>query len=209
MAITLQQHGMLVVLSSPSGGGKSSVCRALLSSDPQLEYSTSVTSRPKRGDEVNGRDYHFVEEDEFVRLIQQGVFYEWAKVHNNYYGTRRDLVDAKLAAGKDIVLDLDVVGGLNIKKANEGAVLVFILPPSFEVLEKRLRCRATDCEEVIQTRLRNARNEVNFAMKYDYVVVNEDLEQTIQVIRRIIDAERHSATHQVIMVSGADEELRA
>ncbi|MCX7018011.1 MAG: guanylate kinase, partial [Candidatus Sumerlaeota bacterium] len=163
MTIHLEHQAMLIVLSSPSGGGKSSICRALLVSGPNLEYSISMTSRPPRGDEANGRAYHFVTVEEFERRIEQGHFYEWALVHDNYYGTPRDYADEKLARGKDVVLDLDVVGGLNLKKATNRAVLVFILPPSFEVLEDRLRGRKTDSEAEIQKRLRNARMELDFA----------------------------------------------
>jgi len=169
-----------------------------------LGYSVSVTSRAQRSDEVEGRDYYFVSEDDFHRMISEGAFYEWAKVHGNFYGTRRDLVDAKLKQGMDVVLDLDVVGGLNIKKMNDQAVLVFVLPPSLKVLEQRLRSRNTDNEDVIQTRLRNARMEIQFAQKYDYALVNEDLNQTIAIIRQIIDAERHSAKHQVVEITGED-----
>jgi guanylate kinase len=204
MPIELEPEGILIVLSSPSGGGKSSVCRALLASDPNLEYSVSVTSRPPRNGEVNGSDYQFVSAEEFNAFIEAGVFYEWAKVHDNYYGTRRDVIDEKLARGKDVVLDLDVVGGLNIKKLNDKAVLVYVLPPSLEVLEERLRNRATDDEAVIQKRLNNARHEINFAQKYDYAVINDDLDKTIAVIRRIIDSERHSSRHQKVKIAGED-----
>lgn len=195
---------MLIILSSPSGGGKSSICRALLDSDPRLGYSVSVTSRPQRHDEVDGRDYHFVSEAEFHDLISRDLFYEWAKVHGNFYGTRKDLVDAKLQAGQDVVLDLDVVGGLNIKKLNDRALLIFVLPPSLQILEERLRNRNTDNDEVIQIRLRNARNEIHFAQKYDYAVVNEDLTQTIAIIRKIVDAERHASAHQKVLITGED-----
>lgn len=207
MPIALQPEGMLIILSSPSGGGKSSICRALLDADPRLEYSISVTSRPRRGTEEEGREYYFVSDDEFTRLIGEGAFYEWAKVHGNFYGTRRDLVDAKVQEGQDVVMDLDVVGGLNIKKLNDKAVLIFVLPPSLKILEYRLRGRNTDNEEVIQTRLRNARMEINFAQKYDYAVVNEDLSQTISIIRQIIDAERHSSRHQQVLITGEDATL--
>ena len=206
MPITLEPEGMLIVLSSPSGGGKSTVARALLQSDPNLGYSISTTSRPPRGDEVTGREYHFVDEEQFRSLIDGGAFYEWARVHDNYYGTRRDLVDAQLAAGRDVVLDLDVTGGLNIKKLNAKAVLIYILPPSLTVLEQRLRRRATDGEEVIRKRLRNARMEIHFAEQYDYAVVNEEIEQTLAAILRIIDAERHSSRHQKVRITGEDSE---
>lgn len=204
MAISLEPEGTLIILSSPSGGGKSSICRALLDSDPRLGYSVSVTSRPRRRDEVDSRDYHFVSEEEIHDLISKDLFYEWAKVHGNYYGTRKDLIDAKLAAGQDVVLDLDVVGGLNIKKLNDKALLIFVLPPSLAVLEERLNKRNTDKDEIIQLRLRNARNEIHFAQKYDYAVVNEDLTQTIAIIRKIIDAERHSSKHQKVIITDED-----
>jgi guanylate kinase len=204
MPISLKPQGILIILSSPSGGGKSSICKALLGSDNRLCYSVSVTSRAQRGHEVEGRDYHFVSEEEFHRLIGTESFYEWARVHGNFYGTQRELVDQKLEAGMDVVLDLDVQGGLNIKKLNDKAVLIFVLPPSLKVLEQRLRGRNTDQEEIIQTRMRNARLEIPFAQKYDYVVVNEDLEQTIGIIRKIIDAERHSSKHQTIIMTGED-----
>lgn len=204
MPISLKPQGMLIILSSPSGGGKSSICKALLGADCRLGYSVSVTSRAQRGHEVDGRDYYFVSEEEFNRLIAAESFYEWARVHGNFYGTRRDLVDAKITNGMDVVLDLDVQGGLNIKKLNDKAVLIFVLPPSLKVLEQRLRGRNTDDEAVIQTRMRNARLEIPFAHKYDYVVVNEDLEQTIAIIRKIVDAERYSSKHQTIVMTGED-----
>jgi guanylate kinase len=145
-----------------------------------------------------------VTEEEFHKQIAADRFYEWARVHGNFYGTRRDLVDEKINSGKDVVLDLDVQGGLNIKKQNDRAVLIFVLPPSLKILAERLRGRNTDEEEVIQHRLRNAKLEINFAQKYDYVVVNEDLDHTIAVIRKIIDAERHSSLHQTVMITGED-----
>lgn len=202
--IHTETKGILVVLSSPSGGGKSSICRALLESDPKLGYSISVTSRPRRIDEVEGKDYHFVTEDDFSKLIAKDAFYEWARVHGNFYGTPRDLVDAQLAAGKDVVMDLDVNGGLAIKKLNDAAVLIFVLPPSIAVLNERLRRRNTDGDEVILRRLANARTEIHFAQKYDYVVVNENLQLTIEVIKRIVHSERYSSKHQVVHITGED-----
>ncbi len=206
MPITLQSQGMLIVLAAPSGGGKSTVARALLESDSQLAYSISTTTRPPRHDELDGIHYNFVTEEEFRDLIAADAFYEWARVHDNFYGTRRDVVDARLAQGVDVVMDLDVTGSLNVKKANLGAVLIFILPPSFAVLEERLRRRGTDDEAVILKRLRNARMEVHFAEKYDYVVVNDEIEKTISTIRLIVEAERHSANHQTMTISDEDVE---
>ena len=198
----INEKGMLIILSSPSGGGKSSVAKALLASDKNLTYSVSITSRPPRGDEVHGKDYYFCSEEDFFKLIREDAFYEWAKVHDNYYGTLRSTVDDQLDGGKDVVLDLDVVGGLNIKKANPQAVLVYIVPPSFEILETRLRARQTDTEEQILKRLRNAKNELNFVGKYDYAVLNEDLEETIMMIRKIIESERHSTKHSQMITLG-------
>jgi guanylate kinase len=195
---------MLIVLAAPSGGGKSTVARALLESDSQLAYSISTTTRPPRHDELDGIHYNFVTEEKFRDLIAADSFYEWARVHDNFYGTRRDVVDARLAQGVDVVMDLDVTGSLNVKKANLGAVLIFILPPSFAVLEERLRRRGTDDEAVILKRLRNARMEVHFAEKYDYVVVNDEIEKTISTIRLIVEAERHSANHQTMTISDED-----
>lgn len=204
MPIFTESQAILIVLSSPSGGGKSTICRALLESNQDMEYSVSVTSRPPRGDERDGMHYQFVSEGEFHELIEKGAFYEWAKVHDNLYGTRKDVVEEKLARGKCVVMDLDVIGGLNIKKANEKAVLIFVLPPSLKVLEERLRRRNTDEEKIIQKRLRNARHEINFAAKYDYVVVNEDLQKTIEIICQIVHSERYSSRHQTVRITGED-----
>ncbi|MGB9692165.1 MAG: guanylate kinase, partial [Candidatus Sumerlaeaceae bacterium] len=161
-------------------------------------------SRPPRPGEVDGRDYWFVSEEEFLRLIEQNAFYEWARVHDNYYGTRRDLVEEKLARGRDVVMDLDVVGGLTIKKLCDRSVLIYVLPPSLKVLEARLRARGTDSEPVIQKRLRNARHEINFAEKYDFVVINDDLDHTVTIIRRIIEAQRHASRNQRVKITGED-----
>jgi guanylate kinase len=207
MPIELIPEGMLIILSSPSGGGKSSICRALLAADPRLDYSMSTTSRLPRGDEQDGREYNFVSDSHFMDMVADNRFYEWARVHGNLYGTRRDLVDQKLAMGKDVVLDIDVTGGLNIKKITEKAVLIFVLPPSMDVLEQRLRARNTDRKEEIDRRLQNARNEIWFAQKYDYAVVNTDLQATIETIRKIIEAERHSSRHQRVHITGADSVL--
>ena len=204
MPIVVKPEGMLIVLSSPSGGGKSSVCQALLRTDSRLAYSVSVTSRLPRGDEVNGQHYHFVSEGEFQALVEKECFYEWARVHGNLYGTRRDLIDEKLAEGRDIVLDIDVQGSLQIKRRNPKAVMIFILPPSMRTLEDRLRKRKTDSDEIIARRLHNARLEIDQADQYDYVVVNDDLAQTIEVIRGIIQSERHSVRHLSIQLTGDD-----
>jgi len=185
---------MLIVVSSPSGGGKSSVIEALRRTDPLMEYSVSVTSRPPRPGEKDGVAYHFVSETQFRKWIDEGRFYEWAVVYDHLYGTRRDIIMEKLSRGRDVIMDLDYQGGLNIKRQSPDAVLVFLLPPALDVLEKRLRARGTDTEDVIRIRLSNVHEEMRHAMQYDYVLINDNLNETIEDVREIIKAERHRAS---------------
>jgi guanylate kinase len=184
---------MLIVVSSPSGGGKSTVIQDILKNDPDMEYSVSVTSRAPRPGETNGVSYTFVSENQFRKWIQEDRFYEWAEVHNHFYGTRKDIIREKLERGKDVIMDLDFQGGLNVKKKSPDAVLIFLLPPSLEVLEKRLRTRNTDQEKEIQVRLKNASEEIEYATRYDYILINENLDQTIQEVKGIIKSERSKA----------------
>ena len=193
MAIEIQRNGILFVVSSPSGGGKSSVIRALLKDNPGLDYSVSVTSRPSRPGEVDGESYTFVSEEKFRKWIEEGRFYEWAKVHNHYYGTRKDVIQEKLSQGRDVIMDLDFQGGLNVKQQSPSSVLIFLLPPSMEELENRLRSRGTDSEEVIRVRLKNAREEMRYASKYDYILINDRLETAISETGEIIHAEGRRA----------------
>jgi len=185
---------MLIVVSSPSGGGKSSIIEALLKTDPQMEYSVSVTSRPPRPGEKDGVAYHFVTEAQFRKWIDEGRFYEWAVVYDRLYGTRRDIIMEKLKRGRDVIMDLDIQGGLNIKRQSPDSVLVFLLPPDLDVLEQRLRARGTDSEDVIRGRLSNVHEEMRHAMQYDYVLINDNLNETIENVREIIKAERRRAS---------------
>lgn len=189
----LKRTGILFVLSAPSGGGKSTILRALREHDPSLGYSISVTTRPPRGDEEDGREYFFRSEDEFARMDADNAFLETARVHGNMYGTLRDQIEGQCRDGKDVLLDIDVQGSLALKKERPDTVLLFVLPPSIATLERRLRSRGLDDEAAMQVRLANARHEVRYARHYDYIMVNQDLEQTIRTIRRVIDAERHRA----------------
>ena len=184
------QRGLLLVISAPSGGGKSAVLRRLLEQEPNLDYSVSATSRPPRTDEVDGKDYDFVSRERFEELAREDVFYEWAEVHGNLYGTRSDTIDKALEAGKNVTLDIDVQGGLSVKFRSPDSVLVFLMPPAFEVLEQRLRGRGSDAEEDIRLRLENARREMIYWRQYNYVVVNDDLEETVEAVRGILHAER-------------------
>jgi guanylate kinase len=185
-----RQEGLLVVVSSPSGGGKTTIVDRLREKHPEYVYSVSVTTRPMRAGEVNGQHYTFVKPEEFRRLQEGGEFAEWARVHDHDYGTPRQVIDRTLADGSVALFDLDVQGGLQIKDAYPQSVLVFILPPTFEELERRLRGRGTDPEEVIQTRLKNARREVTFWPRYDFVIMNERLDGAVDRVESVILAER-------------------
>ena len=190
--------GQLVILSAPSGGGKSTILRALLDADPHLAYSVSATTRPARKTEVHGADYYFTALDEFHRLIREDAFYEYFEVHGNFYGTLKAEVDKKLAAGKDVLLDVDVQGSMRLKQMMPGCLTIFILPPSMSVLETRLRGRASDSEEVIQRRLINAEGEIRLAGRYDYILINRDLAQTVEDVRLIIKAQQFRASRIVL-----------
>lgn len=186
----LHRPGILFVLSAPSGGGKSTILKAILESDASVSYSISVTTRPRREGEQEGREYHFRTVEEFEELLRQDAFIEHAKVHGNYYGTLKSEVDRRVAEGQDVLLDIDVQGSLALKKQRPEMVSIFVLPPSIATLERRLRGRGLDDEETMRLRLENARNEIRYARHYDYMLVNQELGATIETIRQIIAAER-------------------
>jgi guanylate kinase len=193
-----KQEGLLVVISSPSGGGKTTIVNQLREKHPEYVYSVSVTTRPRRPGEVDGQDYSFVQPEEFQRRRERGEFAEWARVHDHEYGTPKRLVREVLASGQIALFDLDVQGGLQIKRVYSESVLVFLLPPTFEELEKRLRARQTDEEGVIRTRLKNARQEMTFWPRYDFVVMNDHLTEAVSRVEAIILAERcRSSRNQI------------
>jgi len=181
---------MILLISGPSGAGKSTVYQELMRREPRLDFSVSTTTRPPREGEREGVDYHFVDDATFGRLQTAGEFLEWAEVHGKKYGTRRDHVEAMEAAGRIPLLDIDVQGGVQVLEAcGEACVSVFLWPPSWEELEERLRGRGTDAVDVVATRLTNARWEVDYADRYTYWVVNDEVEAAVERLQAILAAE--------------------
>lgn len=187
--------GTLYIVSAPSGAGKSSLIDAILkrfNADDSLRLSVSHTTRAPRGEEVDHVSYHFVTKEEFEALIGRNAFYEYAKVFDNYYGTSREIVEQWLEEGKDVFLDIDWQGARQIREQTPGAKGIFIIPPSLEELESRLRKRGTDAEEVIVKRMNKAISEISHYNEYDYVIINDDFEQSVLNLRSIILANRSS-----------------
>jgi guanylate kinase len=187
---SLSSRGMLVVVSSPSGGGKGTLIRRALKSVPNLGYSVSFTTRAARAGEVDGRDYFFVSSEAFNEMTRAGEFLEWACVHGNYYGTAWSQVERELLAGRDIILEIDVQGAASVRKLIPGAIEIFILPPSFEVLRKRLIGRGSELPADLELRLKNARDEVEHYREFDYVIINDDLENAAKQLSSIVVSER-------------------
>ncbi|CAN7463484.1 guanylate kinase [Pararhizobium sp. LjRoot235] len=187
----IQRRGLMLVISSPSGAGKSTIARNLLEADPQLSISVSVTTRKRRPSEIEGRHYFFKSIREFEGLRQTDALLEWAEVHGNFYGTPRDAVEEAMAEGRDMLFDIDWQGAQQLQEKMGGDVVsIFILPPSMAELQSRLHRRAEDTEEVIATRLANSRSEIEHWIEYDYIVVNEDLDSAFASVQAIVEAER-------------------
>ena len=182
------RKGNPVVVSAASGTGKTSLCRRLLQTLSHTARSVSYTTRPRRGDEVDGRDYFFISDDEFDQMVEQGEFIEWAQVFTRRYGTGWRAVQRQLDEGLDVLLDIDVQGGLQIREKLPNAVLIFLLPPSMEELRRRLVNRAEDTADAIELRLAKARIEIAQSQAYDYLVVNDDFDQAELDLRAIIRA---------------------
>ncbi len=193
-SFSFQRHGLLMVLSAPSGGGKTVLSERLLSMEPGVVRSISVTSRAPRAGEVDRVDYHFVTRERFKAMMAADAFYEWAEVHGNLYGTCVDAVSQNLAAGRDVLLVIDVQGAMTVRRRSPDAVLVFLMPPSMDVLAARLRGRATDQDQVIQKRLANALGEMEQWPNYDYIILNDSLDQAVANLQCVLRAERHRAS---------------
>jgi guanylate kinase len=194
------RRGVLLIVASPSGAGKTSLCRRLMADHGGLELSISMTTRDIRPGEVAGRDYHFVSDAEFQALIDQDAFLEWADVHGHRYGSPRAPIDKALAEGRDVLFDIDWQGARDIaEKCPEDAVRVFILPPSLEELRRRLVTRSQDADHVIERRIRNAKGEIEHCEIFDYVFVNDDFDRSYAELAHIYHAER-SRLHRNLWV---------
>lgn len=192
-----QRRGLLIVLSSPSGAGKTTISRMLMDSDAEITMSISATTRPKRPGETDHVDYHFVDDAEFDRLIRAGEFVEWAPVFGYRYGTPKAPVKQALREGRDILFDIDWQGARQLEPDfGEHLVTIFLLPPSMDELERRLRARGTDTEQVIADRMRRAADEIDHWAEYEYVLVNRDMEQCLARVRAIVTAERSKRVRQ-------------
>lgn len=186
----MEYAGNLFVVAAPSGAGKSSLVNALMEVDSRLAHSVSHTTRAPRGQEVHGREYYFVSEDQFDQMVLQGAFLEWARVHGNRYGTSKHAIEERISQGGDIILEIDYQGAIQVKQIFRNATLIFILPPSWEELKSRLQRRGEDAPDVIETRLHNAAKEVGQVHEFDFVIINERFELALFDLKSIVHAQR-------------------
>jgi guanylate kinase len=195
----LKRRGLLFVLSSPSGAGKSTIARMILEADDGIGLSVSATTRPIRPGEVDGEDYHFVTADAFEQMVNDGRFLEWANVFGHRYGTLKSEVIKQIENGRDVLLDIDWQGTQQLKQVDPDIVRVFILPPSMEELERRLRTRKTDSDQVIASRMARAAAEISHWAEYDYVFINDNAEHCRKLVHTVLKAERLKATRRIFL----------
>jgi guanylate kinase len=194
--------GSLFIISAPSGAGKSTLVNALLAQDPGLSLSISHTTRAPRGSEVDGREYHFVTREEFRAMRSRGDFLESAEVHGNFYGTSRQAIEAPIAAGRDVVFEIDCQGAGQLRSVFPAALAIFILPPSFAELERRLRGRGTEPEDVLARRLQAATEELRQAPMFDYAIINTDISEALAQLQAVVTAARQRIAHLGARESG-------
>jgi guanylate kinase len=209
MTTEARERGILLVVSSPSGAGKTTLCRRLMAEFSRITFSVSYTTRPRRQNEREGIDYHFVDDAAFSAMVSEDAFAEWARVHGHRYGTSRATVEENLAAGRDLLFDIDWQGGqaLNSKYPDE-TVMVFVLPPTLEELASRLKRRGTDSAEVVERRLAKAKEELSHYGEYHYLLPNVDLEEAYQDLRAIYKAARRAQKRQAFRALRLLEEVR-
>lgn len=193
--------GLLVVISGPSGAGKGTICKRLKKEMKDLKVSVSATTRKPREGEVEGESYFFINEDNFVKMINNDDFLEYAKVYGNYYGTPKEEVFKQLKDGNDIILEIDIQGALQVKKNCPRGVFIFILPPSLNELKNRIEGRGTDSKDVILRRMQCAYDELDYAFEYDYVVLNDEVEAAVDKIQCIINAEKNRAIRKKAIIN--------
>ena len=184
----MNREGIILIISAPSGAGKTTLCRALMERFPSMKESVSYTTRPSRAGEVHGVDYYYVSREEFQRMIDGDAFAEWAEVHGNLYGTALATIDEARKTGVDLVLDIDCQGARRLKEQIERCVYIFILPPSMEELRRRLENRSSDAQEVIDRRIERAAGEIREARWYDYIIINDNLEKAFEELSSIVVA---------------------
>ena len=194
------RKGMLLVISGPSGTGKGTLIKMLMEQDPTLVFSVSATTRAPREGEINGVHYHFVSDEKYDQLVADGAFVEYANVHGKRYGTLRSEVYDRLERGENVVLDIDVQGALNVIATEKDKVSIFLLPPSLKELRRRLTDRGTETPEQIETRMHNAIWEISQKDKYEYKVINDDMNACLRTLQTIIEAERHASAHYSVEV---------
>ncbi len=185
----MSKTAKLFVFSAPSGSGKTTIVRRLLRDISELVFSTSATTRDRRDNEIDGKDYFFISEEEFLKKIENDEFIEWEKFYDYYYGTLKEFVDDKLAHDKSVLLEVDVKGALRIKKKYENAILIFIAPPSKEILKQRLIDRKTETEKDLTKRIERAEMELEYQDRFDYVVINENLDSAVEKVKEIVQNE--------------------
>jgi len=187
----LKRNGKIFVISSPSGGGKTTICNRLKHGHFNIKYSVSATTRRRRPGESNGRDYYFLPKREFKRLIARNKFLEWTNNFGDLYGTPKDFVSKAIFNGKDIILSIDVKGAMQVKKMRKDAALIFLSPPSFKLLKNRLKARRTENKRTMSRRLKVAKKELTYLNRYDYIIVNDNLTKAVNTLKSIIIAERN------------------
>lgn len=205
--IKSKTRGNLIVISGPSGAGKGSIIQGLLANNPNLWLSVSMTSRKIRGQEVDGREYYFITREEFLKKVEEGEFLEYTEYSGNYYGTPRGKINSHLASGHDVILEIEIEGALKIKELVPEALFIFIMPPSTKILAERLRNRKTETEDKILRRFKTAYQEINEVTKYNYVIVNDDLDKAIEKAKAILLAERCRVDRIEEMYVGSEEEF--
>lgn len=199
------ESGLLVVISGPSGSGKGTICKRLIEVMDNIKVSVSATTRKPRVGEVEGINYFFIDEEKFIQKINNDEFLEYASVYGNYYGTPKKEVLNELENGKDIILEIDIQGALNVKKNYPKGVFIFILPPSIKELKNRIEGRGTDSNEVILRRMECVYEELNYAFQYDYVVLNDEVEAAVEKIKGIISAEKNKAIRNQALINKIKE----